>query len=153
MSYCNIEDVKNIVPEPELINLTNDEITQDSKINTDVLNLVIQHADDLINGFLRTRYKLPLSFTPPIVQTLSADISAYRVYIRRPSDVPEHIVKNYEKALSLLDKIQSGKILLDLPSEHPDEEIQRPALAFRTNKTEKDRIFNDNFLRSFRHTL
>lgn len=153
MPYCNLEDVKNIVPEPELINLTNDEITSDSTINMDVLNLIINHADDLIDGYLRTRYKLPLKFTPSILQTISADISAYRVYLRRPSDIPEHIVKNYEKAISLLDKIQAGKILLDLPSEHPDEEIQKPPQVFRTNKTENDKIFNDNFLRKFRHTL
>lgn len=151
--YSNLKDILNIIPEKELVNLTNDEITSDSKINQDVLNLAINHADNLIDCALRVKYKLPLSFVPPVITTLSTDISAYRVYIRRPADIPEHIVKNYDKALSILEKISTGKMLLDLPNEHPDENIQHAASTIRVNKKSSDRIFNERFLNTFRSTI
>lgn len=150
--YSSLKDILNIIPEIELINLTNDEIDGETKVNEDVIALAINHADNLIDCALRAKYKLPLSFIPPVIIGLSADISAYRIYLRRPSDIPEHIVKNYDKALSILDKISTGKMLLDLPSEHPDEDIAKSAPSIIVNKGPKDRIFNDRLLNAFRRS-
>ena len=151
--YCTINDIQNIIPGQELINLTNDRVEIGTPVNMDIVNIAVQHADNLIDSALRAKYKLPLSFIPPLVTTLSADIAAYRIYLRRPLDIPEHIGKNYDKAILILDKISTGKMLLPLPDEYPDENIPKPPSVVLTNKTPNDKIFNDRFLGAFRHTI
>lgn len=145
--YCKLADLVSIIPERELINLTNDKPAD--TINQETINTCMSFADELINASLRNKYRLPLSFVPDLVRQLSADITAYRVYSRRPKDVPEHIKQNYEFALKILANIQKGTTVLDLPSEHPDEEgVQSSSSMYITNKRPEDRRFTDEMFRS-----
>ena len=108
-------------------------------------------AVGVINAYVRSKYSLPFSYVPLLIKQLAADITAYRVYTRRPKDVPEHIKDNYDKALDILEKIQSGDIVLDLSSEHPDEDgVQDADNAYTTNKRYQDKIFNARMWRMFR---
>lgn len=145
--YCNLDDLISIIPEKELINLSNDKPAD--TINRVTVNICMSFADELINASLRNKYRLPLSFVPDLVKQLSADITAYRVYSRRPKDVPEHIKQNYEFALKILANIQKGITVLDLPSEHPDESgVQASSSMYITNKRPEDRRFPESLWRS-----
>ena len=66
----------------ELINLTNDEtLARDVKeINTKQAENAISYADEIINSYLRNKYKLPLKFVPPILTQIAVDLTAFRLY-------------------------------------------------------------------------
>lgn len=149
MAYCTIEDIKNIIPERELINLTNDYPSELSVIDHNRFEAVSITADSLIDGYLRARYKLPLKSVPLFVKQISQDICAYRLYSRRPNDVPENIVKNYENAIKSLTEIKKGNLILEDVTENPDLEIPPKKSGFRINKRSSSRIFNENVMRAF----
>lgn len=148
--YCTLKDIKNIIPESELINLTVDEPTNESIVDEQRFDDVSSLADEVINSYIRAKYKLPLKFVPGQIQTLAADITAYRLYSRRPETMPEHIEKNYKIALDTLLQIQKGIIILDLPDEHPDEDIQKPQPSYLSNKGNRSVYFDDRAFSAFR---
>lgn len=119
-------------------------------VEEDRFEAVSAEADSLINGYLRARYKLPLSSTPTLIRTVAVDICAYRLYSRRSQKIPDHIVNNYNNAISTLKEIQKGNILLEVAGE--DDEIEMPPLktGFRCSKTARDRIFTDKMMRQYR---
>ena len=148
MAYSTVENLISIIPLQELINLTNDD---DSKeINEKNINCAISYADEFINSYLRNKYILPLKYTPALIVQLSTDIAAYRLYSRRPRKLPEHIKEAYDTAVKTLKDIQKEQMILDLPNEHPDKEITKPAAMIVTNKTESSKIFSAEIMRGFR---
>lgn len=150
MPYCNVEEILNIIPGDELINLTVDNPSNESVVDITRFNEVANYADELINGYLRAKYHLPLDLIPELIVKLSADIVAYRLHLRRPQDIPEHIRENYKMANRTLGEIQKGNIILDTPTEHPDKQIQKPKGSFLTNKTTENKIFNESYFNKFR---
>lgn len=98
--YCTIEDLINRVTEKTLVNLTNDVLPANS-VKKEIAEENITIADDLINSSLRNKYILPLKSVPNLVKQLSADIAIYRLYCRRPQNVPENYKKNYEVEINL----------------------------------------------------
>lgn len=148
--YCGLENIKNIIPEPELINLTCDCINHNGVINESEVNAAIKYADEIINCALRTKYTLPLAFTPPVLEGISTDIACYRLYKRRPASIPEHIKDSYKTAVELLKMIQSDKMILDLPQEHPDKDIPVQQPLFLSNTSTKSKIFTDEMMRIYR---
>lgn len=150
MAYCTLTDILTVIPEQELINLTVDEPGEDDVVNEAIFEECAAAADSLINGYLRARYTLPLSVVPAFLKTIGTDITAYRLYLRRPCNIPEQIKFNYETALKQLLALKKGDILLETPNESPDGQMPAQKPAFRVNKTANDRIFTDRMFNSFR---
>ena len=149
MTYCTIEDIKNVIPEKELINLTNDSPSVVGlSVDQSRFEAVSEDSDSLINGYLRARYNLPLANIPRTIVQIATDVCAYRLYLRRPQKIPEHITNNYNKALALLADIQKGKFLLETPQESPEtSEVSSVKSVYRVNKTKNDKIFTDKIMR------
>ena len=148
--YLEYDNLLAMIPEKELINLTNDTSAPVQSVNMTVVNNCAEFADELINASVRKRYILPLKFIPFFIKNLSCDITAYRIYSRRPNKVPEAVKENYDKALKILDKIGSGALELDLPAEHPEEDVAPAANMVRVNKTFRDRKFSDRDWSNFK---
>lgn len=145
--YCTIEDLINRVTEKTLVNLTND-VLPATTIKREIAEDNIAIADDLINSSLRNKYVVPLKSIPNLIKQLSADITIYRLYCRRPQNVPDNYKKNYEVALQILKDLQSGAKVLDIPSSSLDGGVQSVHSAlYLTDKADEDRIFTDDFLR------
>jgi len=142
MVYITIADLKKVVPEQDLIQLTDDSVPA-TTINTDNVDRAIADAGELMDGYLRERYSLPLSPVPGLIGTLACDIAVYRLYARRSRlDPPEGVAERYRNALKLLEKIQDGKITLGAGSAvTPETSADMAAVS-----TPGGRIFN-------RHTL
>jgi|GEM_PF-242624 len=148
MPYTSLEQLKTIIPEQELANLTNDDrLTRE--INADIISSAIAYADELINAYLRNKYKLPLKSAPAIIANISADIAAFRLYSRRPQKMPEHIKERYSEAVKILSNIKKEEMLLDLPSEHPESEITPAGKMIVSNKTSSSTKFNDTIWKQF----
>ena len=148
MPYTTLEQLQTIIPMQELANLTNDDrLTKE--INVEVVNSAIIYADELINAYLRNKYKLPLKMVPQIITNISTDITAFRIYSRRPQKLPEHIKNRYDESIKILSNIKKEEMILDLPSEHPETEVTPPSQMVVTNKTSGSKKFNDGVWNSF----
>lgn len=143
MPYSTLTDISNAITESSVLQLTDDEGV--NEINESRVSAAISFADELINGYLRSRYTLPLGSTPPMIKDLSVNIAVYKLYDRRfPANMPDSIQKKYDGSIKLLESIQKGIISLGV------EAVSEPAEGgFKTNKTSSDRIFSKEILDNY----
>jgi len=78
-------------------------------IDTVVLGRALADADAEIDGYLATRYSLPLAATPAVINRLACEIARYRLH---DEGVPDTVRQRYEDAVSLLKKFSSGDVRL-----------------------------------------
>ena len=142
MAYSTQADIELHFLTSELITLTDDE--EIGEVSTARVAAAITAADDLIDGYLRGRYDVPLTApVPGLVNRCSVDLAIYNLYNRkRFLKVPEDLDKTYERCIALLKDIQRGTVLLDvaLSTSAPDE------LNVLCNKDDDDRVFNSDTL-------
>ena len=107
MTYASQTDLTDRFGATELAQRTNrvDGLT----IDTVVLARALSDADAEIDGYLATRYSLPLLSVPPVLLRLAADIARYRLY---DDGVPATVLQRYQDAVSLLKRLSSGDVQL-----------------------------------------
>jgi len=128
MSYCSTNDIQTVIAPDDLAQLTNDSggDTADTTKITDSINYV----DNIIDGYIRGRYDLPLDSTPDELKYLAVDFTVYRLYSRRMyTDIPDVVKQKYIDVIKTLEKIQLGVFNLGVES---SEAFSEPAL--KTNK-------------------
>ena len=131
--YLSVSDLVQAFSERTLIELSND-VPRASEINEQVVELAIKYASETIDGYLRSRYTLPLDSIPTIVRNLSLQLARYWLYARRPEGkkLPEGVTDTYKQALKDLESIQSGKLHLGLPGLDADDDLLPEGLRFKT---------------------
>ncbi len=144
MAYCTLDDIKKLLPEESLIQLTDD--AGSGVVDTDVVDDAIDYADQLIDGYLRGRYTLPLSTVPSFLKKLSIDLVIFYLYGRRPEIGNDNVAKKYVNTVRLLEQIQAGKISLGSAESGGDIAGKE---EYRTNKTSDDRTFSKSTLDAF----
>lgn len=99
-------------------------------------------AASLIDGYLATRYALPLASVPAIVRGLAADITRFHLWDER---APEEVRRRYDDAIARLRDLASAK--LDLP---PNAQGTSPtASAFNADGYSAERLFTSETLAGF----
>lgn len=78
-------------------------------IDATVLARALADADAEINGYLATRYTLPLPSTPVVLVRMACDLARYRLF---DDGVPETVRVRYQDAVSLLKRLSSGEVQL-----------------------------------------
>jgi phage gp36-like protein len=112
MPYCLLADILGVIPELELMQMT-DDLVPPVQVNEAVVDQAISQATSLINGYIGGRYQLPLVTTPELVHTFAVDISVYKIYLRRKKKtLPDGIKTAYEDAMKQLRDVQSGRLAL-----------------------------------------
>lgn len=76
--------------------------------------LATEHAQGIIDGYLATRYTLPLPNAPKVLSAYSLDITRYRLWDNK---APEEVRTRYEDAIRWLRDVSLGKADLGLPIE------------------------------------
>lgn len=107
MTYATQTDLIERFGELELAQRTNR--VDGTTIDTVVLGRALADADAEIDSYLATRYTLPLSSTPPVVNRLACDMTRYRLF---DDGVPETVRVRYQDAVSLLKRLASGDVQL-----------------------------------------
>lgn len=153
MAYCTPDDIKKLLPEETVIQLTDDENLKPSAIDPDNtehaaiiarINEAIETADAEIDGYCAVKYSVPLSPVPAVVNKLSVELAIYYLYSRR--SVPEKIEKRYDKAVSRLKDIARGLLTLGVD---PEPAASVTADSAQVNKTTSDRVFTRDSLKGF----
>ena len=124
MSYCTVDDVKKLIPEMKLRELTQDD-PEDPDFSIVVVNSAIKYATDKINAAIRGRYPLPLTQKVDLLKELALDLVRYRLYSRRPDggDLPTAVTDGKKSAEADLKSIARGELSLGIEnSEKPVDE-------------------------------
>jgi phage gp36-like protein len=110
MPYCAIEDIKKLLPEADLVQLTDDEGA--GSVHPGRVKEAIAQADADIDSYLSAKYTVPLSPAPAVVRKLSVDIAVYNLYSRRLEKIPETRSERYKNAVRMLEGIAKGTIAI-----------------------------------------
>lgn len=138
MDYCTSDDIEIQIGKNSLVQLTNDDNTQQT-VDSVVVEEALIYSSTLIDGYLRGKYVLPLNTRFPLLRVIAIDICIYRLYSRRIyTDMPETISENHKNAIRTLEQLKKGVITLETSE---STEVKTSG-EYRTNKTELDRIFN-----------
>jgi phage gp36-like protein len=118
MRYCTRADLGNAIPLITLTQLSNDDPAARQPDENVIANSVRQ-AEELIDGYLRGRYQLPLDPVPTVLRDAVLYLARHWLYQRRPEGaLPDAVISARKDTLKLLESIRDGVITLGLPSGH-----------------------------------
>jgi phage gp36-like protein len=78
-------------------------------IDVAVLDRAIADANAEIDGYLATRYQLPLAETPPALTRIASDIARYLLY---DDAVTDSVSERYDNAVKFLRSVARGDVSL-----------------------------------------
>lgn len=116
MRYCTRADLGNAIPELTLIQLSNDDPSAEQP-NEAVIEDGVRQAEELVDGYLRGRYNLPLDPVPTVLRDAVVYLARHWLYQRRPEGVLPDAVKDSRKdTIKLLESIRDGVVTLGMPT-------------------------------------
>ena len=104
-------------PNRDLVQLSNEDPTQ-TTINSATLQQALSDASAEIDGYLESRFSLPLNDPPAVLPRLACDIAMYRLQSLRPLHDLADARKRYEDAVELLVRVASGEVTLGLAADN-----------------------------------
>lgn len=142
MRYCTVADLELVMSAQVLRQLSNDD-PQATELNEPVVEEAINQAEEMVDGFLRGRYQLPLATVPTLVKQYTAYLARHWLYARRPegNDLPDAVTRTYKDAVKGLETIRDGKLHLGIPNSG----IQTPEPRKFQGRSRR-REFNDDLL-------
>jgi phage gp36-like protein len=135
MYYSDINTVKNYLPAVIVQQLTDD--NDIDQIDVEKLNYALQQATDVIDGYLRGRYPVPLTGVIPFLITDLCTKLAVYFLIQRSLIItmPDPVKDQYTNSISMLKEMQRGKVNAFEAGDEP--------VFFKTNKSSCQRIFTN----------
>lgn len=110
MTYATLSDLIERAGEDEIRQIADRD--RDGAPDPDVIERALIDADNTMNGFIRTRYNLPLPSVPPVCCTWATSIARY--YLHR-NGAPDHVVRDYKDAMATLEKLAANRYALPVP--------------------------------------
>ena len=144
--YCTLDDLLERMPREQLTQLSDDGELQNEP-NQEVIDSLISSAGDIVDGYLRGRYQLPLSPVPPLIKRIVVDLVVLDLWARRPQmngELPKAVERAHGASMELLKHIQTGKVTLGA-SELPDASPH----GSQVRVNHRRRVFNDRTLRAY----
>jgi phage gp36-like protein len=143
MPYSTLEDIRKLMPEEVLVQLTDDEAT--GSVNQARVDEAIAQADAEVDSYCGGRYSVPFGTVPDVVRKLSVDIAAYNLYSRRVDEVPESRAERYRDAVRQLEGIARGLISLGVDPAPPSPS----ETGAETNRAADGNVFTREKLEGF----
>jgi len=147
MSYITLQDLSDELGEETLAKLSGDpdgETVDEARIQS-----VIENATGVFEGYIRSRYSLPVT-TTPLVKQLVKKIAIFELY-ERWTTIDEGIYKirrnAYNDAIAQLKDIAAGRAALDVPA--AEETKTYPGTSDRILTNASKAKFTDDKLKSF----
>lgn len=137
--YISAQDLTEVMSETTLIALSND-TSRATEADQAVLAKACTYATEIVDGYLRSRYVLPLSQVPTLVRNICLQLARFWLYSRRPEGkgFPDNVKETHAQALKDLERIQNGKLHLGLTELGTEEDDNLPsALKFKARAPKK----------------
>lgn len=122
MTYASADDLVERAGEVELVQVADRD--DDGTPDPEVIAAALVHADNIANGYIATRYALPLAGTYDLLRTWAVSIARY--FLHRDG-APDHVRDDYKDAIAGLKDIAKGVVLL------PGADGASPAAAAGTH--------------------
>lgn len=136
MAYSTQADIAKLLTPAQLVQLTDD--NADGAADAAVITEAIAEADAEIDGYLGSRYTVPVSPVPTLLRNFSVAISLWKLYGRR-SLVNERRRQEYEDAIAKLKDLAAGRMVL--PATGGGEVASDGSDLPEASTVESDRIF------------
>jgi phage gp36-like protein len=117
VAYASPNDMIARYPNRDLVQLTNEDPTQ-TTVNTTLLQQMLDDASVEIDSYLESRFKLPLTDPPAVLNLLACDIAMYRLQALRPEHDLSDARRRYDDALGLLLRAAKGEVALGLSADN-----------------------------------
>jgi phage gp36-like protein len=118
VAYASLQKLIDRFGDVVLTDLTDRDETATGNINTDIVDRALTDTDAVINGYLATRYALPISETPVLVVDLALSIAIYKLHVFAPDP---KIEEEYKQALRTLRDISTGAMRLEIAGVEPGQ--------------------------------
>lgn len=142
MPYASLAQLIDRVGEPMLIDLTDRDEVARGAVVVAVVDRALADADALIDGFLASRYQLPLVVTPALIADVAQAVALWKLHVTTPED---KIKLDYEAALKTLREIAQGLIRLpDAQGLEPPSSGQGGVIV-----TDRERPFTADNMKGF----
>ncbi len=123
MSYASATDLEDAYGESELLQLADRD--GDGLVDDPVLIAVLARADSLIDGYLATRYALPLTAPYPVaLVAVECELARYWLF---DDAAPDRVKDGYDQAIAWLKDVAAGRALLALPAAGEDSVSGSPS--------------------------
>jgi phage gp36-like protein len=117
MLYCSLADLQLAIPAQTLVWLSNDDAMA-TVPDEAVVEEAVRQAEEIVDGYLRGRYNLPLSPVPSIVKDMTVNLARHWLYARRPegNELPEAVTRTHKAALEMLALIRDNRMTIGQPN-------------------------------------
>jgi phage gp36-like protein len=109
VSYVLQAEFSQRVGTQETVELTNLDNPAATTVDSSRLEAALTDSSSEINGYLASRYEVPLVQVPGFIKIYCIDIAKYRLAENNP---PEGFKNKYESAIARLKDIEKGQMLL-----------------------------------------
>lgn len=118
MAYSVKADIIDQLPEKRLAQLTDDDPVGAPAVDDDVVDAMIEKADNQINTYLRGKNILPIDTAEtPRVKDWSVGLAIFNLYKRRVDlEIPEPVRVDHDDIMTELRAVRDNKILIDDPT-------------------------------------
>lgn len=114
MGYATQQDIIERYGQDQLLVLADRD--GDGEVDTDVVDRALADADAEIDGYLASRYTLPLATESKLLVRLAVDVAVYHL-CDDDAMVTDQRRQRYEDAVSQLKRLASGQMSLGLTPE------------------------------------
>lgn len=105
--YATVQQMTDRFGANLLVALTDRAAVATGLIDGAIVEKALNDASEVIDGYLASKYVLPLATTPGIVADLCQSIAIYKLHITQPD---EKIVRDHQDGLKALRDIADGRL-------------------------------------------
>ena len=107
MSYATIDDVfSRYAPINTMVGTGDNDVT-----SVEVSSIFIADAESFMNAHLAKRYTVPVP-TESLITMIATDLAIANMLFEKLGEIPGFIQPRYDRAISMLDKLASGDLIL-----------------------------------------
>ncbi len=141
MPYTSQDKLIDRFGERMLTDLTDRASPPTGAMDADVIAQAMADADAIIDGYLASKYRLPLAEVPQQIADLATTIAIYKLHTYEPD---KKITRDFDDAMRILRDIAAGTIRLPIAG------IEPPGTSGSGVKTtDRDRPFTNDNLHGF----
>lgn len=140
MTYATLSDLIDRAGEYEILQVADRD--DSGAPDETVVAKALSDADNIINGYVASKYDLPFVEVPDLLSTWSTSIARYLLH---RDGAPEHIEADYKDALSGLKDVSFGRIALTGVSGATQDQASGTHLS-----SAPDQVFTDHELRGWK---
>lgn len=111
--YCTQADIEERFGQAELMQLT--DRSGAGVVDAAAVAAAIADATAEIDGYIATRYTLPLASVPPFLKRIAIAIALHELFVARRMGSTEDVRYRFTDARKLLEGIAAGKVSLGFP--------------------------------------